>query len=98
MNQISKRRITHLTTAAALFILSACASYQPRLGMTYDQWRSHWLSSNNWGSPKLVAAQGGMEAWTLGDGVYLYFQDGRLSKLDQGQLYKQRMEIEIIKK
>ena len=87
-----------ITVLLATTFLAACATYQPRLGMTYAEWRSHWATSSTWGYPKLVAAQGTTEAWTLGDGVFLYFDGGRLTKVDQGQLYKQRMEIEVIRK
>lgn len=79
---------------ATTFLLVGCAVYQPRIGMTYDEWRRSvdWKEVQN---IKIVAAKEGMQVWTLDDGVFLYFENGRLVKVDQGELMQRRYQIEI---
>ncbi len=43
----------------------------------------------------MVVAREGTEVWTLGDGVFVYFENRRLVKVDPGQLMQQRYKIEI---
>lgn len=85
-----------IVAVVSVIIIASCAAYQPRLGMTYQEWYNHWGGSNNWGVPRLVSAQENIEVWTLDDGVFLYFQDNRLFKVNQGQLFQERNQLEII--
>ena len=46
----------------------------------------------------MIRAEGNVEVWTTGDGMFLYFENGILVKVDQGQLRQQRVQVEVIKK
>ncbi|MEY2167786.1 MULTISPECIES: hypothetical protein [unclassified Rhodanobacter] len=92
------KRLQTTAILIATLLLAACTTFRPRLGMSYNEWRDNWARSfNNWTPPRMVAAQGDEEVWTFGDGVYYYFVDGSLVKMDQGQLMQQRIQVEVKK-
>jgi len=78
-------------------VLSGCAGFQPRIGMSVSQYKSE-CRATNWTNAKLVRAEGDVEVYYC-DNVYIYsyFKNGRLVRVDQGRLPKQEIELNINK-
>ena len=78
----------------ACLLLSGCA-FNPKLGMTYDQFKTHYNTSSRIGMGlRLVGAQDSITAYEL-EGVFYYFDNDVLVKVDQGQLYEQRIRLAV---
>lgn len=90
MRYILRRLALFLVVVA----ISSCATWNPQLGMSYQEFMQHWTKSDNWTKPEFVGAQGSIRVYES-NGVYYYFENGRLAKADQGQLYEQRIRISI---
>lgn len=88
-------RFTQIPLLALLIVLAGCASFQPRIGMTIDEWKSE-CRVKNWTNGTLVRAEGDMEVYYCDNvNVFYYFKDGTLVRIDQGKLPKQEIELEI---
>lgn len=74
-----------------VFCLGCQSVFAPRIGMTKNQWMHRTLVGD------LVTAQDNWEVWKSGNTFY-YFKDGKLDRIDQGQLMQQRFQIEVINK
>ena len=68
----------------ALF-LTSCASFNPRPGMSFDDWKlSAGLSGK--GVPELVGLKGGISVYHLTDqDIYYWFENGRLTQVTRGR-------------
>jgi hypothetical protein len=88
--------IDHRTISIALAIgLAACPGFQPRIGMTLEDWRNE-CRIKNLSSGQLVRAERDIEVYYCDNvNVFHYFKDGILVRIDQGQLPKQQIELEI---
>jgi hypothetical protein len=71
----------------------SCGSFRPassprtHLGMSFEKWDND-----------LVGAEGDLEVYQCrSENIYYNFRDGTLIKVDQGEMYKQRIEVEIKK-
>ena len=69
------------------------------IGMSFKEWdkQCHW---GMYRQSILVWAEGNLEVYTcqtLTPDVFYYFEDGILLRVDQGQHYKRRIEVEIKK-
>lgn len=85
------------TVLISLLLLSTgCASYNPYIGQPFNQWKNQ-ADLGTMSIPKMVLAEGSVQAWTLGDGVFYYFRDGVMYKVDQGAGAQQRLQIEVLK-
>jgi hypothetical protein len=70
-------------------------SFKPHLGMSFEKWDKQCASINYQGG-YLVEAEGNLEVYNCETrDVFFYFRGGILIKMDQGQLYKERIEVEI---
>jgi len=91
-----KKHISIITpTFIAVFLLSGCASFQPRLGISVDEWQSECMV-HNWTAGQRVKAEGNKEVYYC-DNIYVfhYFEDGKLVKIGQGDLSKEQIELYI---
>lgn len=73
-------------------LLTGCA-FAPELGTSEQEFRSKavWYSAEDY---RFVAAQGDTRVYQL-NGVFYYFVNGALDRVDQGQLYQERLEVTI---
>jgi hypothetical protein len=75
--------------------LVSCTTFQPKLGMTLQEWKSE-CRTKNLSSGNLVRAEDNVEVYYCDNvNVFHYFRDGILVRIDQGQLPKERLEVEI---
>lgn len=84
-------------TLIAVLLLTGCTTWEPEVGMTYDEFRRQYNTSEmTWRGEtiRFVAAQGDTEVYELDD-VFYYFVDDVLERADQGQLYEQRIRVTI---
>jgi hypothetical protein len=92
----------------SVFMLSACGTpLQPRIGMPYDQFKKQVTLGTAWGGAgcsgvEMIVAEGDMTAYRVKSeggncprGVFYYFQNDKLVRIDQGELYQQRYKIDI---
>lgn len=88
--------LIYRSIAIALVInLTACVSFQPRIGMTIEEWKSE-CRIKNLSEGHLVRAEDNIEVYYCDNvNVFHYFEDGRLVKIDQGELPKQKIELEV---
>jgi hypothetical protein len=89
----------------SVFLLSACGTIQPRMGMTfYELDKQSRRSLCN--SLEMVAGVDDISIYHVrkdnplqlsgcNPNIFYYFQDDKLVKMDQGQLYQQRYKIDI---
>jgi hypothetical protein len=70
-------------------VLFSCASvFKPELGMTEKHWLRTTLIAD------LAYMEGDVTAWKS-NGVYYYFSDGVLVKIDQGMLPAQQINMDL---
>ena len=79
---------------ASLLLTSCLVAWEPRIGMTYSQFRSHWSESANMDEPRFVGADGSTRVYESDD-VFYYFVNDRLDRADQGQLFEQRIRVNV---
>jgi hypothetical protein len=79
---------------ALVLFISACATWNPTIGMTFDEFRTHWTYSSNYDPLRLVGDDGSTRVYESGD-VFYYFVAGRLNRIDQGQLFEQRIRVTV---
>lgn len=81
------------------FILSACAAFNPRIGMSVSELRGMTADSFN-GRLELISADGTRSVYrvpTKRDIVYV-FESNRLVRVEQAQQAQIRFQVETIKK
>lgn len=88
--------IAHRSMSIALAIgLTACTSFQPRIGMTLEDWKNE-CRVKNLSDGHLVRAENNIEIYYCDNvNVFHYFENRILVRIDQGQLPKQQIELEI---
>jgi hypothetical protein len=65
--------------------------------MSFEKWDNECLKAAYQYST-LVGAEGDLEVYQCrSENIYYNFRDGTLIKVDQGEMYKQRIEVEIKK-
>jgi hypothetical protein len=80
----------------ALLLLPLCflagtgcqSTFGPELGMTEKSWLRRTLVAD------LVYMEQGVKAYRSG-GVYYYFVDGKLARIDQGRLPPQEVKVQL---
>lgn len=79
-----------------VLLLTGCATFDPRIGMTYDQFRSAFRTSHNAATSELqlVVAEADARVYRIAD-VFYYFEGDVLQRIDQGQLYEQRVAVSV---
>ena len=84
---------------ALSIILIACASFEPRLGMSLGELRSMTAKSFN-GSLELISADGSRSVYRVSDrrDVVYVFEKNRLVGVEQAQRTQIRYQVETIKK
>lgn len=77
--------------------LTACAIWNPNLGMTISEFDSMCFKSGLSYKSHIVQAAGTKEIRTCGSGTnrFYYFDNDKLVRIDQGQLPQQRLSIEL---
>lgn len=87
-----------ITSIALLVVVTVygCGSWRPHIGMSFEEWDKQCLK-RTWSHGALVGAEGNLEVFYCDHmpNVFYYFEDGILVKVDQGEHYKQRIEVEI---
>lgn len=73
--------------------LAGCALWRPHLGMTTNDFDSMCRKSGLSYQSRIVQAEGNKESRSCGAAKYYYFVDGKLVRIDQGQLPLQRIEL-----
>ncbi len=87
----------NLLAASLIIGLTACSSWNPNLGMTASDFDSMCFKSGLSYKSSIVQAEGDREVRVCGAARYYYFNNGRLVKIDQGELPQQRIKIEVNK-
>ena len=77
-----------------LLLISACVSWEPRIGMTYQEFRNTWATSDNWDQIRFVGANGAWRSYET-DGTFYYFENHVLRRADQGQFFEQTYNFEF---
>lgn len=75
-----------------VLLLTGCA-FAPELGMTEQSFKNRALLQSDDGV-RLVVAEGDTRVYEVED-VFYYFVDGVLDRVDQGQLYEERVNISV---
>lgn len=89
------KRTVFIFLTMLLFSLAGC-SFQPKLGMTFEEWNRE-CRMKNLTNGTLVKAEGAWEVYYCDNTrIFHYFNKGVLVKIDQGELDKQKFEIKII--
>lgn len=90
--QMSYRRMPLIVIFAAI---AGCAGFQPKIGMTLDEWKSE-CRTKNWSNGTLVRAEDGVEVYYCDNvNIFHYFKDGKLVRIDQGKLPKQEIDLKV---
>ncbi len=79
---------------ALVVLLSSCVTWNPTLDMTFQQFQDHFNLSDNYDPLRLVGDDGTTRVYETGD-VFYYFVSGKLNRIDQGQLFEQRIQISV---
>jgi hypothetical protein len=76
--------------------LTSCSTWNPNLGMTTSDFDSMCFKSGLSYKSSIVQAEGNKEVRVCGGSrSFYYFDNGKLIRIDQGQLPQQRLNIEI---
>lgn len=88
-----------LFLAVVIACMFGCASFQPRSGMTYGEFNHMSRKSFN-GRPLIVGMNGTIYVYYLrGDkNLFYWFENDKLTRIEQGQLPQIRCQIEHIQK
>ncbi len=81
-------RFLLLCLSGSLFFSGCISVIGPELGMTEKQWFRRTLVAD------LVYMEGNVKAYRS-NGVYYYFHNGVLVRVDEGRLPAQKIELEI---
>jgi hypothetical protein len=87
--------LKHSVTWAGILFLGGCALWRPQLGMSVDEFDEMCRKSGLSWQSRIVEAEGKRESRACGGAMYYYFLDGRLVRIDQGQLPLQRIEVQV---
>jgi len=80
-----------LLIVVLISLLGCLPVLAPQVGMTRNQWVGQTLIGDQ------VYLDENWEVWKSG-GKFYYFKDGKLDRIDQGQLLQERFQIENIQK
>jgi len=77
--------------------LSACAIWNPKIGMSTEEFDSMCFKSGLSYKSQIVEAEGVKEVRVCGSGNnrFYYFNNDKLIRIDQGYLPQQRIQIEV---
>lgn len=75
-----------------VLLLTGC-TFAPDIGITEQEFRNQFRFSAT-DDLRFVGAQDNVRVFETND-VFYYFVDGRLDRVDQGQLYQQRIEVTV---
>ena len=81
-------KATLLALFVALLMVGCASTFSPEIGMSEKLWLRTTLIAD------LAYMEKNVKAWKSG-GVYYYFVDGKLAKVDQGKLPAQKILMEI---
>lgn len=86
----------------SFFLLIACAPMEPRMEMTYRE-LGRQVAGAGCGRLVMVGADGNRSVYKIAtnysspsscrEDIFYYFQDNKLIRIDQGQLFEQRIRI-----
>lgn len=82
-------KLPHALLLILVICLSGCQStFGPEIGMTEKSWLRRTLVAD------LAYMEEGVKAYRSG-GVYYYFVDGKLARIDQGRLPPQEVKVNL---
>ncbi|ACB75879.1 hypothetical protein [Opitutus terrae] len=82
------KRLLLMGLLAAAVMCGCQSTFGPKLGMTEKQWLHRTLIGD------LVYMSGSVKAYRS-HGVYYYFKDGILVRIDQGMIPPERIQVEV---
>ena len=93
-----------MKTAVALILsvfVVACASFEPQNGMSYPEFQKMAAASGN-GGTEIVGMKGNVSVYRLtgmtDHDIFYWFENGRLTKIERGELPQIRYQIELLKR
>ena len=85
-----------ITFGLLILFLSACASYHPETGMTFQEWDMLARKSSK-GSPELVAQKNNLKVYDLPDDSaedFYFFADNKLTEITHGDRQQMLHRVE----
>lgn len=87
-------KLLSVVYVVALILVCCATHFRPYVGMREKDFIQHYRMVY-WNDPVMSYADDEIKIYTLGHKQYYYFEDGRLFKIDQGELQQERREFDV---